>query len=211
MAIIRPDQIQQLEKKISYKIPEGDMGARFTLSAMKDLVWSYECTQTHKAIIDRITADCQTDRCRIDKVYQWVTRMIKYTPDPPDEELIKSPCRIFNEVEAHGIATGDCDDQAILLATSFYLLGMQVGFEAVSNLLMAPGKAVPLDHVFAIVYDRDKQEWVGVDPVAPGKDWEGHKQMIELIGMAPPHYWIINALRNFWKTITAGVQKGVAA
>lgn len=204
MAIILPQQMGPPPTSVvRQKIPEGDAGARFTLYAMKDLVWSYDCKDVHLAVIRRVTDGCKTDRCRIDAVYNWCNSILQYQLDPEDTELVKSPCRIFREVREGGKAYGDCDDISVLLCASFQLLGMPVGFQAVSN-----GKATtasPLDHVMCIVFDRDRKEWISVDPVAPGKQWDGHKQMIELVPDAPPLYWLWSKIKSFFSNIVSGI------
>lgn len=168
--------------KVTQHIPDGDAGARYTLQGMKNVVYNYSCKETVKKICEKITADAKTEGERIQAILRWAVSIMRYEKDPPEEELVKSPCRVLREAAQLGRATGDCDDYAVLLASCYRQLGIPCSFMAVSNQKMTlQSRDVPLDHVFTCAFDREKKQWVPTDPVAPGVNWNGHRFMTEVV------------------------------
>lgn len=159
-------------------IPDGALGARWTMSGMANMVNGHPCKDLLKGITDKLCASATTDQQRIDMIFRWASAIIQYEKDPPNEELVKSPCRILREAADKGRATGDCDDSAVLIAACLKVAGIPCQFMAVSNeKLSLVRRDPPLDHVFTVAFDRDRQRWVAADPVAPGVSWVGHKYM----------------------------------
>jgi transglutaminase-like putative cysteine protease len=191
MSIIRFDNPQQQQQRgertppgsiIRQRIPDGDPGAKHTLYAMKDVVYKYPCRNEIRGVAQKVCAGLSSDAEKIQAVLRWAVSIMKYEKDPPDTELVKSPCRILREAANNGRATGDCDDYAVLLAACYRELAIPTAFMAVSNQKMTlQNRDVPLDHVFAVAYDRQRKQWVTADPVAPGVSWAGHKFMTEVV------------------------------
>lgn len=59
-------------------------------------------------------------------------------------ETLKAPRRMFDEIEAMGTFTGDCDDVSIFTATVLRILGIQSRFVAIRT----AGSPVEFEHVF---------------------------------------------------------------
>jgi len=91
----------------------------------------------------------------------WVAKHVRYANDPTHVELIKDPQRLVEEVQARGIATGDCDDGATLIATMAMQLGRDARLVAVGF-----GKPGQYSHVFAKVLEPKSKTWIVCDPVA---------------------------------------------
>lgn len=97
----------------------------------------------------------------------WATESVLYRNDPLHVELIKDPQRMLEEQQTVGIATGDCDDIATLIASMALQLGRQARFNVVGF-----GEAGAYSHVFASVQEPRSQKWIVTDPVA-GTDERG--------------------------------------
>src|SRR5690606_35492114 len=91
----------------------------------------------------------------------WVSEHVLYLNDPMHVELLKDPQRMCEEVLERGIARGDCDDIAVLIATMALQLGKHAQFVVAG--FGAPGS---YSHVFARVLDPRSGEWIVCDPVA---------------------------------------------
>lgn len=67
-------------------------------------------------------------------VYNWFMARYHYVWDPIDNEYVKDPLRVLEEVQQHGIFVGDCDDATTFLVACLRCLGidakpMRVGFK----------------------------------------------------------------------------------
>jgi transglutaminase-like putative cysteine protease len=99
-------------------------------------------------------------------VYTWFMARYHYVWDPVDNEYVKDPMRVLEEVQEHGIFVGDCDDAATFLTACLRCLGiparpMRVGFKAPPN-----GRSEgPYTHVLCVAKDQYKRTVV-LDPVA---------------------------------------------
>jgi hypothetical protein len=98
-------------------------------------------------------------------VRNFVGEKLKYANDPVALELVKDPQRLIEEISRHGVAVGDCDDGALLLATMMRQLGREaefitVGFGAQNN----------FSHVFTRVKEPKTARWIVVDPVAGSRE-----------------------------------------
>lgn len=103
----------------------------------------------------------------------WVRANFRYTRDPVDVELVKTPERSIREWLKHGIITGDCDDQATLIAAGMNIVGVQTRFITVA----ADGAHADFSHVL-LEYESPVRGWVSMDPIVRGTG----------LGWFPPAY-----------------------
>lgn len=179
MSIIHSSEYRRAEV---HKIADGDAGAKETLWHMKKIVHNYPCKQLLAGVVARVTSGCQTDRCKIDAIYAWVRSIMRYQQDPVKAEQLKSPCRIMQEASdpsGPGFGIGDCDDFTIILCACYKQAGLKTHMLAVSSQPARKDVLVPLDHVTAVVWDRNEGKYISTDPVAGAKTWEGHRTMLE--------------------------------
>jgi transglutaminase-like putative cysteine protease len=85
--------------------------------------------------------------------YYWVCKNIRYIRDPLDVEYVKQPSVTLST------RTGDCDDQAALLAAMFMTCGNRAAL-----CVAAFGQPAVPSHVFPMVMSPGG--WVALDPVA---------------------------------------------
>lgn len=84
----------------------------------------------------------------------WVRDHIRYTRDPRDAEMVQTPQRTLQ------IGTGDCDDQATLLAALLLSIGYTPSFMALAL------NGQDFSHVLSQV--RMGSQWVPLETILPG-------------------------------------------
>lgn len=82
------------------------------------------------AVIDRaskVTQSCGAKdiACRIGAIHRFVQGQIRYQLDPVDVELLQSPDKTLERM------AGDCDDQAVLVASLLMAIGIPARFVAI--------------------------------------------------------------------------------
>lgn len=133
-------------------------------------------------------------------IYYWVCGpTFRYTRDPVRVEQLKDPIRMLDEIDAHGVTLGDCDDLATFIVASLGAIGQRariatVGFRSFSRepdpvfwneptlRLMTskhPRLPGPFTHVFAQA-KKPKGGWVTLDPVAGPRTGEMQKRVKQL-------------------------------
>lgn len=102
-------------------------------------------------------------------IYNWFNERFRYLNDPVRVELVKDPERILEEMSAHGVALGDCDDASTFLAAALRTAGIQSELMRVGFRNTPPGRLEgPFTHV--LVRARDQYgRGIIVDPVAGQK------------------------------------------
>jgi transglutaminase-like putative cysteine protease len=99
----------------------------------------------------------------ISALLYWVRGHMIYTPDPPNEELIKWPSVLLDEIRRHGQALGDCDDYVMLFATFALSRGFAVRLVTIARKEVDDGAGqMQLDHIYTRVLIDG--EWIAVDP-----------------------------------------------
>jgi transglutaminase-like putative cysteine protease len=89
----------------------------------------------------------------------WVRQNVRYSKDPLTIEQVKSPSRTIST------KTGDCDDQAVLIASLVSLGGARTRFRAGAFLRSGVLGRPMLAHVWAEAFDPGTQAWIVLDPV----------------------------------------------
>jgi hypothetical protein len=116
----------------------------------------------------------QTQQQEAEALFYWVRGHMLYTPDPPDEELIKWPSVLMDEIRRLGRALGDCDDYVMLLATFTLCRGIPTRLVVIARQPLDDGAGQhQLDHIY-LSLNLDG-EWTPVDPtgeVAFGWEYE---------------------------------------
>jgi hypothetical protein len=90
-----------------------------------------------------------------------VAERVRYTNDPVSVEWVKDPQRMVEEINANGLAIGDCDDQTTLMAT----MGRQLG-RRVELITVGFGIIGSFSHIFARIEEPKSSRWIVCDPVA---------------------------------------------
>lgn len=84
---------------------------------------------------------------------EFVKENIRYVRDPNGVEQLHDPIYLINEI-VKGTAHGDCDDQALLLASLLLSIGAQPYFAIVRY----KDSSGPFNHIYTVVYDTN---WMG--------------------------------------------------
>lgn len=117
-------------------LPLTDAGidaVRKTLRDMVAIARKYKSDVTTITAARQILSACGIRDVRKEKpaairaLFNWVKHNIGYCPDPVDLEMIQTPPRTLST------GYGDCDDQAILLATMLATIGLATRFKAVGG------------------------------------------------------------------------------
>ena len=99
-------------------------------------------------------------------VYNWFMSHYHYMWDPVDNEYVKDPLRVLEEVQAEGIFVGDCDDATTFLVACLRCLGIPAAPVRVSFKNPPEGQLEgPYSHVICAARDQYKR-MVVLDPVA---------------------------------------------
>lgn len=139
-------------------IPEGEAGAKQTMTQMRQLVRNAvrDPSQKIRETALQIIGNAGSTSGFVDQVrrlQQWVQTNIRYIYDPPDVELVQTPQYTLQQ------RAGDCDDQSVLLASMLQATGHPVQFVAVGL------SGQPLSHV--MVQTLVGKQWLGAETILP--------------------------------------------
>lgn len=84
----------------------------------------------------------------------FVQENVRYVRDPNGVEQLHDPIYMIQQI-SNGSAQGDCDDQALLLATLLLSIGAHPFFAIVRYKSLSG----PYNHIYTVVYDKN---WTGV-------------------------------------------------
>lgn len=129
-------------------IRSGDAGVTDTLRVMANLARQYKTDSLLRQTGARIVQVCpaKDDLCEIAALQSWVRSNIRYTGDVYETETIQTPLYTLQEMY------GDCDDQAVLLATLLLTVGFAAGYCALGV------RGGPFSHVMAVAIVRSHNE-----------------------------------------------------
>jgi len=130
-------------------IRSGNGGVTDTLRLMAQIARSYKANPLIRQTAARIVRVCpgKDDLCEIGTLQSWVRSNIRYTGDVYETETVQTPDYTLQE------RYGDCDDQAVLLATFLMAVGFQAGYCALGT------NGGPFSHVLAVAILRDGSQW----------------------------------------------------
>jgi len=151
-------------KHILMGMPAGVAGVKKTLSIMALIVQKYREVVPIRDIANAVTVGLNNKDyfAEWDALVNWIKNNIRYTRDVRTVETLHTPLELLRR------GAGDCDDQAILLATLAESIGLRTRFVAIG-----PTKN-NYCHVFAEAFI--KGEWI------PGETTERWPT-----GMQPPN------------------------
>lgn len=127
-----------------------------TLNRMAAIVRKYK-RDANTAMVARVLTDGvsgRDGRALARRLQEWVRDGIRYVYDPRGVELLQTPPQTLK------IRSGDCDDQAILLATLLESLGFSTRLIAVSE------NGQYYSHVMSQVLLGDR--WINLETIIPG-------------------------------------------
>jgi transglutaminase-like putative cysteine protease len=107
-------------------IPSGEAGVAETLKIMVSMVLDYRASALVRVTAQTLVGDCASrdSVCQVRAVQEFVRDGIKYLPDVRDVETIQTPDYTLT------LKSGDCDDQAVLVASLLESIGRQTRFLA---------------------------------------------------------------------------------
>lgn len=117
----------------------------------------------------------ETQQQEAEALLYWTRGHMVYTPDPPNEELIKWPSVLMNEIRVHGQALGDCDDYVMLYATLLLARGIETRIVLIARQAVDDGSGqYQFDHIYVEALLDD--EWTPIDPTSDqvALGWEHH-------------------------------------
>ncbi len=141
------------------EIDYGDAGISQTLTAMRraafDATADPEVIQfAHDAVRNVRARDTDAEaKALLDAT----RRSFRYTHDPVNREMLKTPGVIVREMKAHGRALGDCDDYVAFLLAVLEVVGIEAQPVVISQ------DAGTFSHV--LVRYRGRGGWVTLDPI----------------------------------------------
>lgn len=148
----------------STAIPDGNAGTRVSLARMSQLATQGRADplviQSAHSVVRNVPE--RDDRATMAALLTDVRLRLRYTHDPIDVELVKSPRAALEECRAHGGKfVGDCDDACVLLAAMLGAVGLHSRFVVVPTDRGRPGE---WSHVYVSARTRDGA-WVALDPI----------------------------------------------
>lgn len=140
-----------------FSIPGGAAGTRATLKIMRQVVRRYrKDANVHrfaKSLVQHLPGKAFADEART--LAMWVRNNIRYVRDVNEVETLSTPDQVL------ATRSGDCDDQATLLATLLESIGHPTRFVAIG---MSPNG--PFQHVY--VETKIGTAWV---PLETTENW----------------------------------------
>jgi len=148
-------------------LPSGRSGTAETLKVMKRLAREGAkdpgCIQIASALVAGLP---QYDRVgEVSALHGFVRDSIRYTNDPIDVELVRTP-RAILEMEV-----GDCDDKSILLACLLRCIGRHSRFVAIQMTGQSGYSHVYVETPLGAYHD-GRARWVALETIKPvGVGW----------------------------------------
>jgi hypothetical protein len=145
----------------------GNAGTQRTVNVMRRLVREGRTDPTIVFLARQIARkfDRRDYRGQARGIHLYVRDHIHYAKDPRGTEAVASPIwTLYHKA-------GDCDDQAILVASLAEAIGFETRFKAIKVDPRFPGE---FSHVYAQIRMPGSGAWVTSDTIVPGKDlgWE---------------------------------------
>jgi len=164
---------------VNREIGDYENGNYQTVDVMRRVArqWAAEpvVRQLALKIIDEARIKSHNFNDEVVALARFVQQYVRYVRDPNGVEQLHSPGYMIRQI-SEGTAQGDCDDQALLLATLLLSIGAQPYFAIVRY----RSDSGPFNHIYVVTYE---------------KNWTGHKTRLALdtiikdrsIGFEVPH------------------------
>lgn len=81
----------------------------------------------------------------------FVKNRVRYVRDPRDAEMLQDPVMLIDKLENQGMASGDCDDMSLLIATLLLSIGCDPYFRAVRYKTDSGN----FNHIYVVAYDQN--------------------------------------------------------
>ena len=117
------------------RIPEGAPGTKATLNYMRRFVREYKKTLPVRQLALSLIRDLPGHKNwvgQIKRLHSYVQRRIQYVRDVKDVETLQTPLVTMKNRQ------GDCDDQAVLLASLLESIGHPTRFVAIKQNFFGP-------------------------------------------------------------------------
>lgn len=151
-------------KTASVQIPSGNAGTVKTLATMSQLAQAGARDPVVIAAAQNVVRNVpeRDDVTTMGAMLTDVRLRMRYTNDPIDVELVKSPRALIDECAEHGgTFVGDCDDASVLLAAMLGAVGIRSRFVVVPAERSRPGE---WSHVYVSAMASDGS-WHALDPI----------------------------------------------
>ena len=141
-------------------IPGGPLGIELTIYHMRRVVRESLSDPLLLATAGAIVGPSVSPSGAARGIRAWLDARVRFLPDPLGVELLRSPALLIQTIQCEGVASGDCDDVAILGAA----LGLAVGLPA-RFVLYAFEDFGLYEHVFTELETEDG--WLELDTTRP--------------------------------------------
>ena len=147
-------------------LPPGDAGTMRTLAVMAQAVrgevapdfngWQSEPIRVWA--VETVAGTGSGFDSETGALFEFVRDTIRYRRDPVGTERVQDARQTLQ------LASGDCDDKVVLLATGVAALGWTPRF------VVQRQRGAEFDHVYLEAFDDKRGEWVAFDPTGDGQD-----------------------------------------
>lgn len=149
-------------------IPDGPAGTYATLNVMSRIVKRYKKSAPLRELALNIIRDLPGSKNfagQAERLQNYVRYQIQYVKDITGLETVQTPDRTLKNL------AGDCDDQAVLLATLLETIGHPTRFVAIKTQPLGP-------YVHVFTETKVKNMWL---PAETTEDWA--------LGQPPPKFF----------------------
>jgi len=125
---------------------------------------SKQIPEVRKVSEDTILGVPERDwRAEMKALYNYVKENMRYTQDPENLEMVKTPLRHVTDIKERGITYGDCDDATVLLGALLVNAGYVIKVVIVKS-EWNPGDSY--NHIYLYAQVPNTQAWVSLDATA---------------------------------------------
>lgn len=156
-------------KVVSQQIGDSEYGNYQTVGVMRGVARKYARDPRVRQLALRILLNAGVSSHNFldeaDAIGTFVQQNVRYVRDPNNIEQLHDPIYMIDQI-AKGTAQGDCDDQALLVAT----LLLSIGAEPLFAIVRFKAYDGPFNHIYTVVYD---------------KNWGGYKRRFPIDTIIP--------------------------
>lgn len=137
----------------NYKLSNGEAGNRQTINIMSLVARKRSShpliRQMALQVLHDKAIESQNHISEAIALGEFVQAKIVYRRDIDNIEQLQDPLKIAQDINARGVAVGDCDDMATFLAALLLSIGAQPKFRAVRY----DSNTGHYNHIYVVVYD----------------------------------------------------------